>query len=124
MTWLAVAAGGALGSLARHVVNQLVQPPAQRLPLGIIVINISGCLLIGLLAGAIASSRIALSATGRDFVLVGLLGGFTTFSAFGLDTLILARSQSTSLALVNVVVQVGGGLLAVWLGHSLGSAGR
>lgn len=123
MTWLAVAAGGALGSLARHVVNQLVQPPAARFPLGIVLVNISGCLVIGVLAGLLVSTRFALSNAGREFVIVGILGGFTTFSAFGLDTFVLARA-SPGLAALNIMTQVGGGLIAVWLGYALGSAGR
>jgi CrcB protein len=124
MTWLAIAAGGALGSLARHVVNQLLQSPGVRFPVGITFVNISGCFAIGLLAGLIASSRLMLSTTGREFVFVGLLGGFTTFSTFGLDTLMLARSNSPGTAAVNVIVQVAGGVIAVWLGYALGAAGK
>jgi len=121
MTWLAIAAGGALGSLARHVINQFVQPATMRFPLGITLVNISGCFAIGVLAGLVASTRLPLSQTSRDFVFVGILGGFTTFSAFGLDTLLLGRSN-VGLAALNVVSQVGGGLLAVWLGYAAGSA--
>jgi CrcB protein len=53
-------------------------------------------------------------------VFVGLLGGFTTFSSFGLDTLFLARGGAAGHAALNIAVQVGGGLLAVWLGYQLG----
>jgi CrcB protein len=119
MTWLAVAAGGALGSVARYVLNQLLQPAGVRFPVGIAFINISGCLAIGLLAGLMASSRITLSPAARDFAMAGILGGFTTFSAFGLDTLMLMRSNSPGSAAANVLVQVLGGVLAVWLGFSL-----
>ena len=124
MTWLAVAAGGALGSVARYVLNQLLQPAGARFPIGITVINISGCLAIGLLAGLIGSSRIVMSPTARDFAVVGILGGFTTFSTFGLDTMLLMRSNSPGTAAANVLVQVVGGVLAVWLGYSLGAAGK
>jgi CrcB protein len=123
MTWLAVAAGGALGSIARHAVNQFVQPSGLRFPLGITIVNLAGCLVIGWLAGSIASARIAMSPSSRDFVFVGLLGGFTTFSTFGLDTFVLLRTNP-GLALLNIAVQVGGGLIAVWAGYALAATGK
>lgn len=123
MTWLAVAVGGALGSLARHAVNQVVHTRwlTTRFPVGTVAVNIVGCLTIGLLAGLIASERIDLRLHWREFVFVGLLGGFTTFSTFGLDTLVLARGGATAQAVINVVLQVAGGLLAVWVGYQLGA---
>ena len=120
MAWIAVAVGGALGSLARHAVNRLTD--SQSFPLGTVLVNICGCLVIGLLAGMIASRRIDLPTYWREFVFVGLLGGFTTFSTFGLETFVLARGHSTGYAALNVGLQVVGGLLAVWLGYRLGSA--
>src|SRR5687768_6080482 len=117
-TWIAVGIGGALGSMARHAVNQLTH--TQRFPLGTVTVNVSGCLIIGLLAGLIASRRIAMPFYWREFVFVGLLGGFTTFSTFGLETLVLARTHSAGYAVLNVVLQVVGGLVAVWLGYRLG----
>lgn len=120
MTWLSIAAGGALGSLARHVVNVVLQPADARFPVGIAVVNISGCLMIGVLAGLLASSRLALSSTSREFVFVGVLGGFTTFSTFGLDAFQIARTNP-GLAALTVGAQVGGGLIAVWLGYTLAS---
>lgn len=57
----------------------------------------------------------------REFIFVGLLGGFTTFSTFGLDTFPLARTHSAGPAAVNVAIQVVGGLAAVWLGYQLGA---
>lgn len=119
MTWLAIGVGGALGSIARYGVTLLI-----RGALGIALINILGCLLIGLLAGALASNRISVPAVWRDFVFVGLLGGFTTFSTFGLDSFILGRSHSAGLAVFNVAGQVAGGLLAVWIGYHAALAAR
>ena len=123
MVWVAIAAGGALGSMARHGVNMLVHGrwPTMRFPLATMVVNIAGCLVIGLLAGLIVSERISPRLYWREFVFVGVLGGFTTFSTFGLDTITLARSPSIAPALWNVVGQVVLGLLAVQAGMLLTS---
>ncbi len=123
MTWFAIAVGGALGAVARHGVNHLVHVRwmTTRVPIGTAVINLSGCFVIGLLAGMLASERIALREHWREFVFVGLLGGFTTFSTFGLDTFLLARTHSVGPAAVNVAAHVIGGLVAVWLGYQLGA---
>jgi CrcB protein len=121
-TWLAVAIGGALGSLARHGVNHVVHTRwlTARFPIGTVLVNVVGCFVIGLLAGLLASDRIALRWHWREFVFVGLLGGFTTFSTFGLDTLLLARTHSGTHAALNVGLQVAGGLLAAWIGYQVG----
>ncbi len=92
-----------------------------RFPIGTVVVNVAGCLVIGLLAGLLASERIALRAHWREFIFVGLLGGFTTFSTFGLDTFLLTRTHSAGQAAVNVAIQVAGGLVAVWLGYQVGA---
>ena len=121
MTWLAVAIGGALGSVARHGVNHLAQVYAlTRFPFGTVAVNLVGCFVIGLLYGLIASERIAIPPHWREFVFVGILGGFTTFSTFGLDTFVLARTHSVGYAAINVAVQVVGGLVLVWLGYRVG----
>ena len=118
MVWIAIAAGGALGSMARHGVNVLVHGrwPTMRFPLATAIVNIVGCLVIGLLAGLIMSERISPRLYWREFVFVGILGGFTTFSTFGLDTITLARTQSLTPAIWNVAAQVVLGLLAVQAG--------
>ena len=123
MAWIAIAVGGALGSVARHAVNHLVHVRwlVTRFPAGTVVVNLFGCFVIGLLAGLLASDRIALRAHWREFVFVGLLGGFTTFSTFGLDTFLLMRTHSVGQAAVNVAAQVAGGLLAVWVGYLIGA---
>src|SRR5687768_12187831 len=95
MTWLAIAVGGAVGSVARHGVNVLVHGrwPMARFPFATLIVNVAGCLIIGLLAGLIMSERLTLRFYWREFLFVGILGGFTTFSTFGLDTITLARSE-------------------------------
>jgi CrcB protein len=79
--WFAVALGGALGSAARHAVNRLVhhELPLMRFPLATVVVNIVGCALIGVLAGTVASARLPMSVTWREFVFVGVLGGLRRF---------------------------------------------
>ena len=121
MIWFAIAAGGASGAAARHALNTLVQNRYALFPTGIFVVNALGCLAIGLLAGLVASGRLHLGETTRLFLFVGVLGGFTTFSAYGLDTLTLARGGYMTLAAVNAVGQVAAGLAAVWVGFAAGS---
>jgi fluoride exporter len=120
--WIAVAIGGALGSVARHGLNYVVHSRwlVTRFPVGTVAANIVGCFLIGLLTGMIASRRIALPLHWREFVFVGVLGGFTTFSTFGLDTYTLARSHSSEAAAMNVAANMIGGLAAVWIGYAAG----
>ena len=126
MTWLAIAVGGAIGSMARHAVNQFVhaQWPLARFPAATTVVNLSGCFVIGLLAGLVAADRMALRFSWREFVFVGLLGGYTTFSTFGLETFLLGRTHALGLAVVNMFAQVAGGMLAVAIGYWIGTAGR
>ena len=120
MTFLAVAIGGALGSMARHFVNaEIAQRLERQVPWATFVVNVVGCLLIGALAGRIASGRLQLSPLLRTFVFVGILGGFTTFSSFGLDTFTLAHGGNSAAAFWNVVGQVCLGVGGVWLGYYL-----
>ena len=122
MTWLAIAGGGAIGSIARHAVNVLADATglSARFPAGTLIVNVAGCFLIGALAGLLAANRIEMPLQWRQFVFVGLLGGFTTFSSFGLDTFALSRTQPGA-ALANVLLHVALGLAAVWIGYALAS---
>jgi CrcB protein len=121
MNWIAVALGGALGSLARHWVNlELAHRFERSVPYATFAVNVAGCLVIGALAGRIAGGRLHLTPVVRTFVFVGVLGGFTTFSSFGLDTFTLGHGGHHAAALWNVVGQVGLGLGGVWLGFYLG----
>ena len=85
-----------------------------------LAVNVIGCAIIGLLAGQLAIGRLTMSASMRLFVFVGLLGGFTTFSSFGLDTFALVREGRHYAAVFNVATQVTLGLLAVAGGFALG----
>ena len=124
MIWLLVAGGGAVGSVARHGLNHLIRERhvAETFPLGIFLINVLGSGLIGIVAGALTSSRWTVSFEMRTFIVVGLIGGFTTFSSFSLDTFALIRDGHTIQAAWNVVGQVGLSLVAVALGYRVGSA--
>ena len=117
-TWIAVASGGALGCMARHGVNRLVhqQWPMVRFPAATLIVNLVGSCVIGALAGLIASGQLPMRAQWREFVFVGMLGGFTTFSTFGLDTITLLRTGDVTQAFANVLIQVAGGLAGVYGG--------
>jgi len=118
MIWLAVAAGGALGSLARHEVNVFFAHVLERpVPYATAAVNLMGSLTIGLLAGLIASGRLHMSTEMRTFVFVGILGGFTTFSSYMLDTFTLGHGGEHALAFWNVALQTALGLAAVWAGY-------
>lgn len=84
-------------------------------PLGTFAVNMLGCLLIGYLM-QLSESRGVFQAEGRLFVFVGVLGGFTTFSSFGLETFHLLRDGEYMFAIANAVGQVVLGLVLVWLG--------
>jgi CrcB protein len=117
---LLVALGGALGSVARFKLSGWVlqQTPGWRFPAGTLAVNLIGCFIAGLLAGMAVKQDI-FTADARVFLFTGLLGGFTTFSAFGLETLLLLKRGETGVALTNVVVSVVVGLLVAWLGYEM-----
>ena len=111
----AVALGGAVGSLARHGVNVAFTHSFGRpVPYATAAVNILGSAAIGLLAGLIASGRLTMTPHMRTFVFVGLLGGFTTFSSFMLDTLTLTHAGERTLAVWNIAGQMILGIVAVF----------
>ena len=114
---LLVAIGGALGSVARFKLSGWVLHHAVswRVPVGTFLVNVSGCLIAGVLAGMTAKHQ-GFSPDARLLLFTGLLGGFTTFSAFGLETVLLMKRGEWLIALGNVVLSVSAALLAVWLG--------
>ena len=115
-----VAAGGAVGSLARWKLSALVmqQTPDWRFPAGTFVVNVAGCLVAGGLA-ALAERHALFTPEVRLLVFTGLLGGFTTFSAFGLETVHLVERGEPAIAVANVLLSVAVGVGALWGAHVL-----
>ncbi|GHC50039.1 fluoride efflux transporter CrcB [Roseibacillus persicicus] len=109
--------GGGLGAVARFTLTKAISDWAGiRFPWGILTCNLLGCFLIGLAAGH--ASKSAPDWFG-PLLIVGFLGGFTTFSTFSNDSLSLIRSGEASLGLINILASVIPGVLAVWLGLRL-----
>ncbi|GJM45424.1 MAG: putative fluoride ion transporter CrcB [Gemmatimonadota bacterium] len=114
---LIIGAGGFLGAIARYAVAGLVQQKAaSHFPAGTLAVNVIGCALLGGLL-AMVETRPSLTPDARLFLSVGILGSFTTFSAFGSETFDLARTGMARFALLNVMAHVFVGLLAVWAGR-------
>ena len=110
--------GGALGTLARYAVSVLAAAYSRDLPWGTIVINISGSFVIGLFGTlTLASGRFPVSDNLRLFVMIGLCGGYTTFSSFSLQTLDLIRAGAMTRAMINIVVSVVLCVAATACGH-------
>ena len=117
---LLVGLGGALGSIARYLTSGWVQTASRSInfPYGTLTVNLLGCFIIGALA-QLAETQGIFTSESRAFVFVGILGGFTTFSSFGNETMNLARAGDSLQALVNIGANVIIGLLAVWLGRTM-----
>lgn len=115
-----VGLGGFIGSALRYLVGGWAQGLSKSLdfPYGTLTVNLIGCFVIGFL-GELAEVRGIFTSEARLLVVIGLLGGFTTFSSFGNDTLNLARSGQMVNALTNIAVNVLFGLLLVWLGRTV-----
>ena len=115
--WLLVAVGGAIGSVLRYGLGRLLMhgAPVQAFPYGTLAVNLLGCLAIGLVAEFLLLQRI-LAPQPRLLLQTGILGGFTTFSAFGLETVLMLRREQWLAVAIYVSTSVLGGLLAVWLG--------
>jgi fluoride exporter len=117
---LLVGFGGFLGSVLRYGVGGLVGrlKAGWTFPLETLLINVAGCLVLGFLAG-LNESRGVFSASTRAFLFIGLLGGFTTFSTFGYETVQLARDAQWQAAAWSTILQLGLGLGGVWAGDVL-----
>lgn len=120
--WIAV--GSAIGGAARYWVLTLVtRIGGGSFPWGTLAVNVTGSMLIGVFAAVVApQGGFVADSASRQFVTLGLLGGFTTFSAFSLQTLQLLHSGHLAGAGANIAVSVAACLLGVWVGHQLGLA--
>ena len=117
--YLLVLIGGGTGSLVRFVAGSAIMTRfGGRFPLGTLAINVSGSFLIGLLM-TLLTERLNLDANWRFLLIVGFLGGYTTFSSFEWETFVTVRDGGHWAGMVNVVLSVSLGYLAVWLGSTL-----
>ena len=112
------ALGGAIGSASRYLVSSWVQSVSRNIdfPFGTLTVNLVGCFVIGFLS-QLAETRGVFTPEARAFVFVGILGGFTTFSSFGNETVNLMRDGQMSYALANIGANVILGLALVWFGR-------
>jgi fluoride exporter len=117
-----VALGSALGGASRHWFSGFIaQRMGERFPAGTLCVNLTGSFLIGLLAAfTVPEGRLFLGRSPRLLLMVGVLGGYTTFSSFSLQTLNLARDGEWLAAALNIAASVVLCLAGVWLGHLLG----
>ncbi len=117
--YLAVMFGGAVGSLVRYVGGTAIMKRlGVRFPLGTLIINVTGCFLIGLLV-TLLTERLRLHPNWRLLLVVGFLGGYTTFSSFEYETFAAVREGGLWIGLLNIIASVGLGYVAVWIGAML-----
>jgi CrcB protein len=124
LQYLVIGLGGALGSMLRFGVGSLIDSNVQKsgyiFPWGTVIVNITGCFIIGFVFTiSTAEGRLMLSPLTRNFITIGILGGYTTFSSFSWQTLSLAQSGQFLAAAANVVLSVVLCLAGVWLGATL-----
>ena len=124
MSYFWIFIGGGMGSVARFGLNGLISARlGETFPWGTLVINITGSFLIGVFAALSDPDGGRLASPGvRQFLMIGICGGYTTFSSFSLQTLRLAQDREWLYAGGNVLLSVGLCLVAVWLGYALGAA--
>jgi len=117
-----VGTGGFFGAMFRFGLNHVVQKSAtlSTFPYGTLVVNMLGCLLIGLAVGFVETRQLV-APEFRLFVIIGLLGGFTTYSTFAFETLVLLRDADYLRAATSVLVHVIVGVILVWAGYALAS---
>ena len=120
MRYLLILLGGGVGSLARYVAGSAIMTRfGSRFPLGTMVVNVTGSFLIGLLM-TLLTERWQPHPNWRLLMVVGFLGGYTTFSSFEWETFSAVREGGFWIGLANVVGSVAFGYAAVWLGALLG----
>ena len=121
MNLFLIAIGGAIGSVARSLLSTvLLRATGSLFPIGTFVVNVIGCLIFGAVIGA-AQHRFTLTPETRAFLLVGVLGGFTTLSSYAFDSFGLMRDGQFVAATINIVGQVILALVAFWVGFAFGA---
>jgi CrcB protein len=120
-SYISVALGSIVGGVARYLVSVLfLSQFGSGFPWGTLFVNVTGSFIIGFYAALTGpDGRLFVSPRQRQFVMVGICGGYTTFSAFSLETLRLVQSGNIQAASFNLFISVVGWMAAVWIGHSL-----
>jgi CrcB protein len=115
--WILIATGGAFGSVLRYAAQGWFQRLTNgSFPVGTLAVNVIGCFLLGILA-ALFAGPVLIREEYRVGLTIGVLGGFTTFSTFGLETFTLANAGQFWFAALNVALSCGLGFIAVWIGY-------
>ncbi len=124
ITYLYVAAGGAIGSVLRYAASGFIaRQVSEVFPWGTFAVNVTGCFIIGFFAMLTGpDGRVVVPPDFRQFFMVGICGGYTTFSSFSLQTLALVRDGDMTRASLNVAASVLFCLIGVWLGSAAGAA--
>jgi CrcB protein len=124
VTYLWIALGSALGGVARYGASSVIANTfGQTFPWGTLLVNISGSFIIGFFASLTGpDGRVMVAPDTRQFVMVGICGGYTTFSSFSLQTLTLVQQGDMLRAGINVGASVALCLVAVWLGYAAAQA--
>ena len=121
MNLLLIAIGGALGSVLRHLLSSFVLRASGSLfPLGTFAVNLTGYVVFGAIVGA-AQQRFILTPEARAFVLIGMLGGFTTLSSYAYESFALLQDGQFFAAATNIIGQVVASLVGLWAGYVIAS---
>lgn len=116
---LFIGLAGLLGTLSRYWMSGwAARKFGETFPAGTLIVNLIGCFLIGFLF-YLMQERFLVNQTLRTVILIGFLGGFTTFSSFGMQTFTLLRDGEFGFAVLNIILSNAGGLTLVWAGYSL-----
>ena len=119
LKWVLIAVGGGCGSMMRYAFQGWVQRlSGSTFPVGTLAVNVTACLVIGLLSGFFAGPQL-IREEYRIGLTVGVLGGYSTFSTFGLESFNLANDSEFGLAALNMLLSCGIGLAAVWFGYRM-----
>ena len=114
-----VGLAGFIGTVSRYLMSGVIAKRyGETFPMGTLLVNLIGCFLVGLLF-YLLEERFLVNQTARTVILIGFLGGFTTFSSVGLQTFTLLRDGESGLALLNIAASNLVGLLLVWVGYTL-----
>lgn len=117
LTLALVAIGGAIGSVSRFVLSTaILRVSGSLFPIGTFTVNLAGCIAFGAIVGA-AEQRFILPPDARAFLLIGVLGGFTTFSSYAFESFALMQDGQFAMAALNIVGQVVAGLLGFWVAY-------